>query len=198
MRAFSRNLAFLLAVVLTMLAARAVADDAQSHLAKAKDFAADYKMQKALDEAHKALALDPSLAEAHVIVGLVPLRARDWKTAQDEFQKAMEIDPYLASAHCYLGWVMLETGDTDSAIDQFNLALKLDTTSPQIYAGIAIAQYRQGKKDDAIRTFSKAARYDKRFTDPKFLANENGPKWAGKTLDDAEAIIPHVENNSLY
>ncbi|MGH9773450.1 MAG: tetratricopeptide repeat protein [Candidatus Acidiferrales bacterium] len=171
---------------------------AQAHLTKARDFAADYKMEKAADEAHKALADDPTLAEAYVIAALPALRAGQLKDAQEQFQKALEIDPYQATAHCYLAYVLYEQGDADSAIDQWTLAIKLDPHSPHSYAGMALAQFHLGQKEQAGKTYTKAVQYDRRFSDEKFLASDSGPKWNAQMLADVHQILPLVQQTTLY
>lgn len=183
----------------TGLAARAGSDDAakkkdraQSHLIRAQRFAADYKMDKAAGEARKALEDDPGLAEAHVYLGLQPLHAGDFKEAEPEFRKALDLDPYQAAAHCYLGYVLYQKGQLEDATDQWTLSIRLDSTSPQAYAGLALSQFKHGRKEEAARTYEKALQYDRRFSDPQFLASDKGPNWTGQLLVDAKQLLPLV------
>jgi tetratricopeptide (TPR) repeat protein len=181
----------------------AAADDAskrreraQSHLSEARRLAADYKIDKAADQARDALKDNPNLAEAHVYLGLERLRAVDLKGAETEFGKALELDPYQASAHCGLGYVLYQQGEIESATDHWTLSTRLDPTLPQALAGVALSQLKHGQDEEAIRTYQKVLTYDRRFTDSKFLESDKGPKWSGQLLQDFVVLIAKVPKSS--
>lgn len=165
---------------------------AQTHLIEARRLAADYRIDKAADKARDALKDNPNLAEAHVYLGLERLRASDLKSAQAEFAQALELDPYLAPAHCGLGYVHYQEGQLESAADHWTLSVRLDPTSPQALAGLALSQFKHGQEEEAVRTYQRALAYDRRFTDPKFLESDKGPKWSGQLLQDFEALLAKV------
>ena len=167
-------------------------EKAQSHLIEARRLAADYRIDKAADKARDALKDNPNLAEAHVYLGLEHLRASDLKSAQAEFAQALELDQYLASAHCALGYVLYQEGQLESAADHWTLSIRLDPTSPQGLAGLALSQFKHGQEEEAVRTYQRALAYDRRFTDPKFLESDKGPKWSGQLLQDFEALLAKV------
>ena len=169
---------------------------AQSHLIEARRLAADYRIDKAADKARDALKDNPNLAEAHVYLGLQHLRASDLKNAQAEFAQALEMDPYLASAHCGLGYVLYQEGQLESATDHWMLSARLDSTSPHALAGVALSQFKHGQEEEATRTYRKVLTYDRRFTDAKFLASDNGPKWSGQLLQDFEALLAKVPKSN--
>ena len=63
-------------------------------------------LPRAREAAEKALQLDPSLAEAHVWLGVVHWwYDRDYAAARREFQTALAMQPDLASAHEWYGWL---------------------------------------------------------------------------------------------
>jgi tetratricopeptide (TPR) repeat protein len=165
---------------------------AHSHLIEARRFAADYKIDKAADKAREALKDNPTIAEAHVYLGLERFRANDLKGAEAEFNRALELDGYQAAAHCELGYVLYQQGQIEPATDHWTLATRLDPTSPRALAGVALSQFKQGEKDKALKTFDKVLMYDRRFADSKFLENEKGPKWSGRLLQDFELLLAEV------
>lgn len=165
---------------------------AQSQMMEARRLAAAYKIDKAADKAREALKGDPNLAEAHVYLGLDHFRAGDLKGAEAEFSQALELDPYQAAAHCQLGYVLYQQGQLEAATDHWNLSARLDSTSPQTFAGLALSQFKHGQEQEAVRTFDKVLMYDRRFTDPKFLAGDNGPKWSGSLLQDFQQLLAKV------
>jgi tetratricopeptide (TPR) repeat protein len=166
---------------------------AQEQLIRARRAAADYKMDKAADEARQALKNDPSLAEAHVYVGLHRLREDDVPEAEAAFRRALDLDSYCAPAHCYLGYVFYRQGNFDQAQDHWSLAIKLDSKLPHSYIGMALSLHRQGERESAARTYEKAFLYDRRFADPKFLASDKGPRWRGDMLREIEEILTLVQ-----
>lgn len=189
----------LASTLLAALPAQAQRDDwkkkhkAQERLIRARRAAADYKMDKAANEAKEALKNDPSLAEAHVYIGLQKLRKNDLQKAEAAFRKALDLDSYLAAAHCHLGYALYQQGNFDQAQDHWVLAAKLDPDLPHAYIGMALVLFKEGKKEDAARTYEKAFLYDRRFADSKFLSSDKGPKWRGELLKDIEQILPLVQ-----
>lgn len=189
----------LIGTLLVGLLAYAQKDDwkkknkAQEQLIRARRAAADYKMDKAAEEAREALKNDPSLAEAHVYIGLHRLRENSLKEAETAFRRALDLDTYLAAAHCYLGYALYQLGDHEQAQDHWTVAVKLDPNQPHSHIGMALALFKQGKKEDAARTYEKAFLYDRRFADAKFVASDKGPKWRGELLKDIEQILSLVQ-----
>lgn len=167
-------------------------EKARARLQEARRLAADYKIDKAAGKARDALADDPSLAEAHVYLGLERFRVNDLKGAQAEFSRAIEQDPYQAAAHCQLAYVLYEQGQFEDAMDHWSLSSRLDSTSPQTFAGLALSQFKHGQEQDALKTFEKVLMYDRRFADAKFLASDNGPKWSGPLLQDFQQLLAKV------
>jgi tetratricopeptide (TPR) repeat protein len=187
------------ALLLLACAAAASGDDASkkkerahSHLLEARRLAADYKMDKAADKAHEALNDDPTLAEAHVYLGVVRFRVNDLKGAEAEFSRALELDPYQAAAHCQLAYVRYQQGQLEDATDHWTLSSRLDSTSPQALAGVALSQFKRSQEEEAVKTFDKVLMYDRRFADSKFLGSDNGPKWSGPLLQDFEQLLAKI------
>jgi tetratricopeptide (TPR) repeat protein len=171
-------------------------EKARAHLAEARRLAADYKIDKAAGKARDALTDDPSLAEAHVYLGLERFRANDLKGAQAEFSRALEQDPYQAAAHCQLAYVLYQQGQLEDATDHWSLSSRLDPTSPQTLAGLALSQFKHGQEQDALKTYEKALMYDRRFADAKFLAGDTGPRWSGPLLEDFRQLLAKVPKSS--
>jgi tetratricopeptide (TPR) repeat protein len=169
---------------------------ARSHIIEARRLAAEYKIDKAADKAREALKDNPSLAEAHVYLGLERFRANDLKAAETEFNRALELDSYQAAAHCELGYVLYQQDQLEPASDHWQLASRLDPTSPRALAGVALSQFMHGEEEEALKTFDKALMYDRRLADSKFLESERGPKWSGRLLQDFEKLLAKVPKPS--
>lgn len=86
--------------------------------------------QKARATALKALELDNSLADAHVVLGAVHDGVDwDWAGAEREFKRAIELDPNLVRAHVGLAYHLVFVGRSDEAIREINRAVELDPLS---------------------------------------------------------------------
>jgi TolB-like protein/DNA-binding winged helix-turn-helix (wHTH) protein len=107
-------------------------------IARAYDFLSNYgtvpagEAGAAADAANaKAIALDPSLAEAFAERGWT-----DWTlhweliNAENDFRHALELDPNLATAHIGLAHVLVATGRFDSGREEADRARDLDPASP--------------------------------------------------------------------
>lgn len=83
---------------------------------------------KAKAAAQKALAIDPSLAEAHTALAYC-LTNYDWNwtEAEREFKRALELNPNLSYSHFRYGWNYLSAvGRSDEAISEMKRALELE------------------------------------------------------------------------
>jgi len=188
--------------LLAVVSARAGDDDfkrrqrAHAHLIEARRLAAEYKIDKAADRARDALKDDPTLAEAHVYIGMQRFRNNDLKEAESELNHALELDRYQAAAHCELGYVLYQMGQIESATDHWTLSARLDPTSPHAFAGLALSQFKHGQEQEAAKTLEKALMYDKRFQDPTFLESDRGPKWSGNLLQDFKEMLARTPKAS--
>ena len=192
-----------LAALFLLACASAKADDAwkkrqkvHTLMLEARRLAAEYKIDKAADRARDALKEDPTIAEAHVYIGMQRFRANDLKEAESELKHALELDQYQAAAHCHLAYVLYQMGQLESATDHWTLSARLDPTSPQAFAGLALSQFKHGQQQEAARTLEKALMYDKRFQDPAFLESEWGPKWSGNLLQDFKEMLARTPKSS--
>lgn len=172
-------------------------EEARKRLTRARQAAAEYKTEKAADEAREALKNDPKLVDAHVIIAMHELRENNLQKAEASLRRALELDNYNAGAHCYLGYFHYMQGKLDDALDEFTFSTKLDATSPHAFAGLALVQFRQGMKEQAAKNYERALTYDKRLADPKFLASDKGPRWPAAIIKDAEALLPLVQKSSF-
>jgi tetratricopeptide (TPR) repeat protein len=73
----------------------------------------------------RALALDPSLTEAHLQLGKLYSRERKYAEAIPEYERALKLDPNLADAHYRLGQAYTHLGDTNRAQREFQIHQQL-------------------------------------------------------------------------
>ena len=92
--------------------------------------------------AERALALDPTLGEAHCAIAYLAYLHFDWTTAEREFQRALELNPGGADIYDLYGRMYAALGRFDEAIAMQRraqeldpLAHRLDVSTTQLRAG---------------------------------------------------------------
>jgi TolB-like protein/DNA-binding winged helix-turn-helix (wHTH) protein len=136
---------------------RAIAKDPKYALAYAGvaaslinlNFVRDPKVREA---AMKALALDPSLAEAHVSLAQVKFfNDWDWPGAEAEFKDATALNPSYAFAHYLYSSYLLAMGRLDEAMREIEHARDLDPFSAPVTWWLGQVLYHSRRYDEALR-----------------------------------------------
>ena len=107
--------------------------------------------------AQQAIALDPSLGEAHTSLALA-LSHHDWEfsAAQREHQEAIRLSPGDARARYFYGIHLMMMGQLPRATREMTQALRLDPLSKQIMSGLAYLSYYAGDYEGALRKCRQA------------------------------------------
>jgi Tfp pilus assembly protein PilF len=98
----------------------------------------------------RAIALDPSLSDAHASLAFIDFFS-DWNAAAatKEFETAIRLDPNSALAHHWYGSMLSHEARYPEAIHQLNLAQRLEPSSPSILATKALALGLAGHRTEA-------------------------------------------------
>ncbi|HEY1314816.1 MAG TPA: winged helix-turn-helix domain-containing protein [Steroidobacteraceae bacterium] len=100
----------------------------------------------------KALALDPSLAEAHTRLGISKfLRDWDWPGAEAEHRQAIALNPNDASAHYWYSFYLEAMGRPDEALREIERARDLDPYDAFTTVRLEQVLYHARRYDDALR-----------------------------------------------
>ncbi|HSQ19020.1 MAG TPA: tetratricopeptide repeat protein [Blastocatellia bacterium] len=113
---------------------------------------------KAKSDAEKAVAIAPSLAEAHAALGWVRFFI-DWKFTEglSELKRAKELSPANPTANDLLARVIVYLGRVDEAERQARQAVELDPLSVTAQGNLGRALFVAGKLDEADAVARKAA-----------------------------------------
>jgi TolB-like protein/Tfp pilus assembly protein PilF len=116
---------------------------------------------KAEEAARKALALDASLAEAHVSLGYSEM-VYEWRfpEAEKEFARALQLRPDYATAHQFYAYYLTAVGDLDGAIQYRKRALELDPINPLLTSALGEAYYQYRQYDRTIEQNSRSLALD--------------------------------------
>lgn len=135
-----------------------------------------------------AIALDSSLAEAHVALGnILHLESWDWYGASREEQRAIALDPNYATAHQWYGENLAALGHIREALAEDSIAMRLDPLEPIIHRVYGYHLELAGDFDGAVRVFRAEVERDS-TTLPLLAGNLFATYVAAGRLDDALAV----------
>jgi TolB-like protein/Flp pilus assembly protein TadD len=108
-------------------------------------------LERAAEAAHRAVALDPESAEAHLALGDVQRRLRwDWRSAESEYSRALRLNPSCDPAHRSYGVMLAALGRSDEAIREVDRACELDPLCFYALLAAAWIRYAAGDYEHAV------------------------------------------------
>jgi tetratricopeptide (TPR) repeat protein len=115
--------------------------------------------------AEKAIALDDSLAEAHVSLAMVRVSYDwDWVGAEEEFRRAIALNPSYATAHQWYGESLASWGRFAEAETEVKRAQELDPLSPIVNMAVAEVYAWEHRDDEAIAQYKRVLELDPSFS----------------------------------
>jgi tetratricopeptide (TPR) repeat protein len=112
----------------------------------------------ALADLDKAVAMNPSLAPAYYIRGLVHLERRDPDKAITDLSTAVALNRRFAPAYTVRGRAFAQKGDHDRAIADYSKALELDPKHGEPWYRRAASWKGKGEFDRALADLNEAIR----------------------------------------
>jgi tetratricopeptide (TPR) repeat protein len=104
----------------------------------------------------KALAINPTLAEAHTLLATYLFWYNyDWPTAEQEYRRALELNPNSSIAHLWYGLDLNIVGHYDRGIRELERAVQLDPAFLLARSMLIMCLRRAGRYDrahDEVRT----------------------------------------------
>jgi TolB-like protein/tRNA A-37 threonylcarbamoyl transferase component Bud32 len=158
--------------------------------------------QRAMAAAQHALAIDSTIAEAHIGLALLHGHAYRWKEADEQFHLAMTDDSSSAVVRLQYGRNLVQMGRLADAITQLRAATRLDPLSATAFVWLAHVYAIQGRVDSAMAI----ARHGRDIDPDLLLGRSFGAidlAWAGHgaethaLLAGFEASAPWMGQNAL-
>jgi serine/threonine-protein kinase len=119
---------------------------------------------RAARAAERAIAIDPSLAEAHASLGYAQKNRFEWANAEASFRRAIELKPNYATAHHFYAILLTQRGRRAEAIAEIKRAAALDPASFPINLTVASTLLMARRYDDAIAQYDKVLQLDPTFS----------------------------------
>jgi tetratricopeptide (TPR) repeat protein len=134
-------------------------------LEKAEIYQSHNHIPEAIDCYRRALALNPTLAEAHFNLGNLFLDQKRFSEAVHSFDRVLEIRPELAEAHFNRGIAMLDSGRLPEAESSFRYAAALKSDMTAAHYNLGVTLQRQLRLQEAAECFRRAVALDDGFAD---------------------------------
>jgi len=113
--------------------------------------------ERAIENAHKALALDSTLAEAYVVLATKPLYTDwDFDEAERYLLHALELNQNIAIAHYHLGWLRMLGDDLEGAVAEFKISVEIEPMDPTYPNNLAAIYGWIGKYEEALKNAEEA------------------------------------------
>lgn len=118
----------------------------------AQGLSAEDKDQEAMDKIHQVMVEDPRILEAHLILGNLYTKKKQYDLARESFQNALKLNPDYAGAIFALAKAYEDQEQWDAARAGFERLQKVDPRDPKSY-------YHLGEISISVKDFPKALSY---------------------------------------
>ena len=139
-----------------------LADDPETLNNRANSYAAEGKVQSAIECFRRVVALRPASAEAHFNLGSAEERLGNLQAAADSYRRAVALKPDSPDLHCHLARVLYQSGSLDPAVELYQRALALDPKRYEIYNDLGLVLTNLGNFGAAIDAFRRSLRLNPR------------------------------------
>lgn len=140
----------------------------------------------------RALALEPTLAEAHASLGLLHTTRRNGPGARRELERAIALRPGYAEAYNWLAWLSVLIGDRQTLLDSATRAVELDPLSPEALTNLTWAHLANGDAEAALRTVHRERALQSAWSSGPFC--EAIVLYHLRRYDEAKAILEDLES----
>ena len=177
------------------------------------------RLDEAMAEYRKALAIMPDFANAHNNLGFALFRKHRLDEAIEEYQAALESDPGLVIARSNLGNTLLRVGRPKEAVEQFEKVLEIAPEQPTTLNSLAwvmatspdaslrngaravelaerIDRITDGKLPECLDTLAAAQAEDGKFGDA--VANEQRAIDAAQAMGNKAFVVEAAGRLKLY
>jgi TolB-like protein/Tfp pilus assembly protein PilF/tRNA A-37 threonylcarbamoyl transferase component Bud32 len=141
----------------------------------------------------RALELDESLADAHIVLALIKTNGWDWARAEREYKRAIELNPNLAPAHAGYSHYFSIVGRQTDALAEVKRAEELDPLSITLRAIEGSRLFNARRYDEAVAKLQEVIKLE---PDAIFAHVSLGYTYSAKGMY-AEAIAEYQKSMSF-
>ena len=111
---------------------------------------------KALEEANRAVQLEPDSARYHQSLGIVLYALKRYDEALAEIQRAVELEPDNARYHDNLRVILQEINRYDEALAEAHIAIELEPDNAKYHDSLSDTLHAMQRYDEALTAVQKA------------------------------------------
>jgi tetratricopeptide (TPR) repeat protein len=138
----------------------------------------------------QALKIKPNLVQAHFLVGLIGLEAKDRRTALQAFSSVTKLDGNHVAAWAQLAKLFMTDGQVNRADAALQKAKSISTKEPMVHDLIGTTQSLMGDYQDASKSFLKANQYH--ADHPPFMLNYANNMIHHGDNDEAQMVLNNI------
>jgi tetratricopeptide (TPR) repeat protein len=144
--------------------------------------------------AEKAIAIDDTLAEAHLALAIYLENQWEWQASEEEYRRAIALNPNFAHTWLELSGFLLKPRRWDEAVSDAKRALELEPASYFVNTHMAFIYYMTGRFKESIAAMRKAQEFapnpdeERRLVDCRMHELETNYAEAIKCL---QSLTPH-------
>lgn len=158
---------------------------AEAHAVKGGVAALKGDRAGAIESFDRAIAINPSYADAHMWRANALVGERRYDLAEASLDEAFKLDPLSPAVLYNKGFLRARAGDLRQARSFYNAILDLDDTSPLGYRGLADAARREGNLAESAKVWKRAVDMS-----PASVQYKDNLVGALLTLEMPEAAAP--------
>ena len=132
--------------------------EARRYFEQARQLFEQRKWDEAQAAAAKALAADPKMGNAEILLGLVATVKSEFIEAEKHFTRAVALEPQNYQAHAYLGSTFLQQKRLQEAAAAFKKVLELSPGNAAANYNLGVIALAQNSPAAALRYFETVAR----------------------------------------
>ena len=133
---------------------------ARQHLAEGVQLGQTGHIEQAIQEHERALAIDPTLEQAHLNLISLYGQLGDWTNAEKHYRAAVAINSNLAEAHYNYGVLLVKQNRLREAADAFRQALGVNPFFAAAYNNLGQMLEQEGRVADAEQQYRNAVAND--------------------------------------
>jgi tetratricopeptide (TPR) repeat protein len=156
------------------------------------------RVDEAIIQYQKALALWPESAHAHGGLGNALFQKGKMNETIIQYQKAVEIKPDFAEAHNNLGYCFLQIGRVDEAIVQYRRTIELQPRFVQAYNNLGNAFRRKRMAAEAMACYQKAIELHPQFIPAQINLASMLATWPEPSVRNGGKAVALAEQASQF
>lgn len=118
----------------------------------------DSKLDEAIYQLRRAVALAPEYADAYYNLGIALAKRGDFAEAVDQYRTVLKLKPSYPNIHRFLAVALAGSGQLDEAIKQYRTALEIDPDNVTLHNNFGNLLADRGLLEEAIEQYREAVR----------------------------------------